>query len=299
MAGINQLESLKVLKAVVECGSFTAASRRLNISAARVSKSIEHLEIELGTVLFNRNTRHMQVTDTGEQCYQRALKLINQWQSLKDELLESQESPKGKLRISAPMTWGLCKLAPLLNAFMQQYPEIQLDVQLSDEHVNVLEDQFDLVLRLTPQLPDSNLLCRKITAYQFVACATPDYLKAHAEPMHPCALQDHACLMYAQSGAARRWTFIDAKKTMEVFLEPFLQSNNSQLLHSALLAGHGIALIPDFIVAQDLAEKRLIPILKNFHSAELNLYSLRPSNRLPSRRLKVLHDYLCEHLARD
>jgi len=296
MTRINQLESLKVLKAVVECGSFTSAAQRLNISAARVSKSIERLEIELGTVLFNRSTRHMQITDSGEHCYNRALKLINQWQYLKEELLESHDSPKGNLRISAPMTWGLQNLAPIADSFMEKFPEIILDIQLNDQHVNVLEEQFDLVLRLTKQLPDSALICRKITSYRYVTCASPSYLKSHGEPQHPRELKNHDCLMYSLPGAARKWQFIERRKPLDIYLEPLLLSNNSKLLHSALLSGRGIALIPDFIIREDLAAKRLIPILQNYETNELNLYSLRPSNRMPPYRLKVFHDYLYQYL---
>ncbi|WP_434340232.1 LysR family transcriptional regulator [Motilimonas cestriensis] len=296
MTKINQLESLKVLKAVVECGSFTVAAQRLNISAARVSKSIERLEIELGTVLFNRSTRHMQITDSGEHCYARAVSLINQWQGLKEELVESHSNPRGKLRISAPMTWGLAKLAPLIDTFMLKYPEIMLDVQLSDEHVNVLEDQFDLVLRLTRQLPDSSLIGRKITDYRLVPCASPDYLNHHGQPQHPTELKDHSCLMYSLVGASRKWQFFDKRKRLDIFLDPSLVSNNSKLLHVALLAGRGVALIPDFIVNEDLAAQRLVPILQDFQTARLNLYSLRPGNHMPSLRLKVLHDYLCQCL---
>lgn len=294
---INQLESLKVLKAVVECGSFTSASLQLNISAARVSKSIERLEIELGTVLFHRSTRHMQLTSSGEHCYAKAINLIHQWQDLKEEVVDYQERPSGKLRISVPMTWGLATLPKLIDDFMLKYPGISLDVQLSDQHVNVLPEQFDLVLRLTNQLSDCNLICRKITSYKLVACASPDYLKIHGEPEHPVDLKKHNCLMYSLPGATRKWQFVEGIKAVDVYLEPLLLSNNSKLLHSALLAGRGIALIPDFIISEDLSQKRLMPILQNFQSTDLNLYSLRPSNRMLSHRLTLLHDYLLQCLS--
>lgn len=296
MTRINQLESLKVLKAVVEGGSFTAAAKRLKISAARVSKSIEHLESELGSVLFNRSTRHMKITDSGERCYTRALNLIEQWQDLKEELVESQQKPKGKLRISAPMTWGVTQLAPIIDSFMLKFPDIILELQLSDEHVNVLGGQFDLVLRLTNQLADSSLICRKITSYRLIPCAAPSYLIEHGEPQHPSELKKHACLMYILPGAARKWQFIEKKKPLDIYLEPKILSNSSQLLYTALISGRGIGLIPDFVISEDLAAKRLIPILEDFQTMELNLYTLRPGNRMPSHRLKVFHDYLIEHL---
>ncbi|WP_415902975.1 LysR substrate-binding domain-containing protein [Neptuniibacter sp. QD29_5] len=296
MSNINQLESLKVLKAVVENGSFTAASKKLNLSTARVSKAIERLESELGTVLFHRSTRHMQITDDGERCYARAINLINQWQDLKEELIESQHSPKGNLRIGVPMTWGLSELAPILDEFILKYPDIRLDVQLNDQHVNVLEEDLDLVLRLTHQLIDSSLICRKLTEYRLIPCASPAYIKDHGEPQHPLELKEHACLMYNLAGNTRKWRFFKGQKPIDVYLEPLLLSNNSELFHSTLLAGRGIALIPEFVVSDDLNSQRLVPILKNFDTLTLNLYSLRPGSRTPSSRLQVFHDFLCKHL---
>ena len=297
MPRINQLESLKVFKAVVECGSFTQAAKRLNISAARVSKSIESLELELGTLLFNRSTRHMLITDSGEQCYNRAIELIHQWQELKEQLLETHQSPVGKLRISAPMTWGLLKLAPILNDFMDQYPDITLDVQLSDTQVNVLEGQYDLVLRITHQLDDSALICRKLTSYSMIACASPAYLKKFSQPLHPNELKNHATLIYAPPGTPRKWQFNEGRKRFEVLLNPLLLANNSKLLHLALLANKGIALVPEFIVSDDIQSGKLIAILQQFSSPNLNVYSLRPSDRTPSHRLKVLQEFLSQRLA--
>jgi len=296
MTKINQLESLKVLKAVVECGSFTAAAARLNVSAARVSKSIEQLECNLDTVLFNRSTRQMQITDSGRHCYNRALEMINQWQDLKEQLVESHQSTAGNIRISAPMSWGLEILAPIIDSFMAKHPEITLDVQLSDQQVNVLEGQFDLVLRLANQLSDSNLICRKITNYQFIACATPSYLTKYGVPTEPRQLQGHACLMFTLPGATRKWQFFKGRKPIDVYVKPHLLSNNSKLLHTALLSGRGIAFIPEFLVAKDLAAAALTPLLEDFSSKDLNLYSLRPSNRMPSHRLKIFHDYLCQKI---
>jgi len=296
MGGINQLESLRVLKAVVETGSFTAAGQRLSLSAARVSKSIERLEAELEVTLFRRSTRHMQITDSGERCYRRALTLLGEWSELQQELADSSASPKGRLRISAPMSWGLSIFSPLLAEFMAAYPEITLDIQLSDQHVNVLEGEYDLVLRLTGQLADSALLCQRITGYRYVACAAPAYLARQGEPTHPAELTEHACLQYRLPGTTPKWTFFDNGKPLSVFIEPRLQSNNSKLFHDALLAGQGIALIPDFFIAEDLTCGRLVPILSDFDTAELNLYSLRPRDQSASGRVRLLLDFLHQHL---
>ena len=299
MTRINQLESIKVFKAVVECGSFSAAAQRLNVSAAWVSKSIERLENQLNTTLFTRSTRHMQITDSGERCYTQGLALLKQWQSLQEDLSTSQESPKGKLRISVPMTWGLSELDRVLATFMNEYPEIQLDIQLSDQHVNVMEEEFDLVLRLTHQLADSALLCKKITSYQHIICAAPHYLNTHGIPNHPKKLVDHQCLMYRLPGTPRKWQFKEGNKALDVFLEPKVESNNSRLLHSMLLENHGIGLMLDFLVNDDISAGRLVPILQAFQPTPIGLYSLRPKDRRTSYRLKLLHDYLCLNLKRD
>ncbi len=212
MSKINQLESLKVLKAVVEGGSFTAAGKRLNLSVARISKSIERLELELNTKLFIRSTRHMQLTDSGERSYRYALKLLEQWRGLSDELAETQSKPKGKIKISVPMSWGLSVFSTILAKFMTKYPLISVDVHMSDLHVNVIEDEFDLVLRLTSKLEDSSLLCKKLKTYKFIACASPDYFEKIKIPVTPEELKNHSCLVYSQQGSKRKWQFMKKQK---------------------------------------------------------------------------------------
>lgn len=312
MTKINQLESLKVLKAVVECGSFTAAAKRLEVSAARVSKAIEQLEINLGAVLFKRSTRYMQVTDSGSRCYQRALVLIGQWQELQQELLDNQSNPLGKIRLNVPMTWGLSVFAPLLSEFMQLYPAIEFDTQLSDQHVNVLEGGYDLVLRLTHQLSDSSLLCQKLSAYQFIVCGTPQYLAEHGVPKEPTDLAQHDCLMYHLPGTAKKWSFLKTAKAVDsqitassvtaasvtvnniqdIYLEPKLVANNSLLIKNALFSGQGIAYMPEFLVADDIAEGKLQAVLTHFNTPVLNLYSLRAKDHILPYRVKLFIDFL-------
>ncbi|MFT5757073.1 MAG: DNA-binding transcriptional LysR family regulator [Alteromonadaceae bacterium] len=296
MPKINQLESLKVLKAVVEAGSFTAAAKRLSLTVARVSKSIEHLELELNSKLFLRSTRHMQLTDSGERSYSHAIKLLEQWRELTDELTESQSKPKGKLKISVPMSWGLCVFSTVLAKFMAKYPQISIDVHMSDQQVNVIEGEYDLVLRLTNKLEDSSLLCKRLKTYKFIACASPEYLEIYGIPLAPQALKSHACLLYSQLGSRQKWQFSKNKKETSVYIEPRLQSNNSTLFREALLAHQGIALIPEFIVSSDIASGRLIPVLTDYTNQALNLYSLRPVDHMIPMRLKMLNEFLYNEL---
>jgi len=296
MLKINQLESLKVLKAVVEGGNFTEAAKRLNLTVARISKSIEHLELELNTKLFIRSTRYMQLTDSGERSYQHAIRLIEQWRELREELRETQSTPTGKLKISIPMSWGLCVFSSLLAKFMAKYPEISVDVHMSDLHVNIVEGEFDLVLRLTNKLEDSSLLCKKLKTYKFIACASPEYLNKHDKPIIPQELEKHSCLFYSQPGSRRKWQFLKDQKEINVYIEPHLQSNNSTLFRDALLAHQGIALIPEFIVSREIASGKLIPILSDYTNQELNLYSLRPVDYMMPMRLKILNEFIYDEL---
>ena len=296
MSKINQLESLRVLKAVVEGKSFTAAAKPLNLTVARVSKSIERLEQELNTKLFVRSTRHMQLTESGERSYQYAINLLEQWQGLRDELSETQAKPTGKISISVPMSWGLCVFSKLLPKFMSQYPKISVDVNMSDEYVNVIEGKHDLVLRLANKLEDSSLLCRKLKSYQFVTCASPEYLAKNGTPAVPSDLKQHTCLVYSQSGSHRKWPFIKDKKAVEVYISASLQSNNSTLFRESLLAHQGIALIPEFIVASDISSGTLVPVLTDYSNLALNLYAIRPADAMQPMRLKLFNEFLHSEL---
>jgi DNA-binding transcriptional LysR family regulator len=297
MPKINQLESLKVLKAVVEEGSFTAAAKRLSLSVARISKSIEHLELELNTKLFVRSTRHMQLTDSGERSYRHAIRLLEQWRELTDELTESQSKLRGKLKISVPMSWGLCVFSAVLAKFMTNYPQISVDVHMNDQHVNVIEGEYDVVLRLTNKLEDSSLLCKKLKTYKFIACASPEYLAKYGAPLVPQELKSHSCLLYSQPGSRQKWQFSKEQKEISVYIEPRLQSNNSTLFREALLAHQGIALIPEFIVSSDITSGQLIPVLTDYSNQELNLYSLRPLDHMIPMRLKMLNEFLYNELS--
>jgi DNA-binding transcriptional LysR family regulator len=292
MAKINQLESLKVLKAVVEGGNFTVAAKRLNLTVARISKSIERLEHEFNTKLFIRSTRYMQLTDTGERSYRHAIKLIEQWRELTDELAEIHSKPRGKLKISVPMSWGLCVFSTLLAKFMVKYPQISVDVDMTDQHVSVIEGKYDLVLRLTNKLEDSSLLCKRIKTYKFVACASPEYLANNSAPLIPEELKSHSCLVYSQLGNRRKWQFIKDKKEINVYIEPHLQSNNSTLFREILLSHQGVALIPDFIVSNEITSGKLIPVLTDYSHQELNLYALRSADHMIPMRLKVFIEFI-------
>ncbi|OUS26947.1 hypothetical protein A9Q99_17190 [Gammaproteobacteria bacterium 45_16_T64] len=292
---INQLESLRVFKTVVEQGNFTSAANQLNVSTAWVSSCISRLESEFGATLFTRNTRNMQITDNGRHCFEKAIILLNQWQELESDLTQSHNSTRGKIRISLPVSWGLSQFGAVLTEFSKLYPDIVLDIHLSDSYVNVLRSEFDLVLRLASKLEDSSLFCQKITDYRRIVCATPEYLALHGEPAHPKDLNRHNCLIYNLPGTPIKWQFIEDNELLDIYLEPRHLSNNSQLLRDALLDSQGITLIPQFIIDEDLKSGRVVAILTEYETMPLNLYSIRPNGQYSTHRLRLLQKVIMSH----
>ncbi len=297
MSKINQLESLRVLKTVIEFGSFTGAAKQLNLSVARVSKSIDRLELELQTKLFVRNTRHMLPTDSGNRCYQYAIKMLEQWESLSDGLSQTQSKPQGNIKISIPMSWGLSVFSAISAQFMVKYPEITVDVNMTDQWVNVIEGEYDLVLRLASKLEDSSLLCKRLKSYKFIACASPEYLIRNSEPSSPLELNNHNCLVFSQLGNNAVWGFSKNNKRSDVRVNAHLKSNNSLLFKDALLSHLGIAYIPDFIVEKEISSGKLTPILTDYVTNELNLYALRPVSQLTPKRLSLFNQFISSALS--
>ena len=297
MSKINQLESLRVLKKVYELGSFTGAAKQLNLSVARVSKSVDRLELELKTKLFVRSTRHLQATDNGTRCYQYGIKMLEQWEQLTDEVTGAQFKSQGNIKVGVPMSWGLSVFSTISAKFMAKYPNITIDVHMTDKYVNVFEGEYDLVLRLASDLEDSTLLCKKLKGYKLVVCATPEYLLKHSELKSPEDLVNHRCLVFSQDGSNTKWVFSKQSKSINIHTNAHLKSNNSLLLKDAMLSHVGIAVVPDFIVGQYIKAGQLIPLLTEYSTKELNLYSLRPANKLLPKRLQLFNQFLLEELS--
>nr|WP_067287277.1 LysR family transcriptional regulator [Marinobacterium profundum] len=294
MATLNQLESLRIFRAIVEAGNFTAAAQRLNCTPAWVSKTVNRLEAELDNTLLQRSTRHIRLTSAGERCYQHAVQLLDGWKALEDDLSQDRQLAAGKVRISMPMSWGLSYFAGMATRFMQQYPDIELDAQLGDEFVSVQEERYDLVLRLASELSDSSLICQRLATYQHIACAAPAYIERHGQPATPTDIARHRCLVFCRGAQISPWRFNDGQV---VYPPTRMQSNNSLLLREALVAGEGIALIPEFLVTEDIKLGRLAPVLREYQSPPLHLYALMV--KMPHRPypLQLFRQFLRQQLA--
>ena len=296
MSSFNLVDGLRIFRTVVDAGSITQGARNLGLSVTWTAKNIERLEAHLGATLLQRTTRRLRLTEAGSTCYELSGRLINDVVELEELIGLSTAAPKGLIRISAPVSFAICEFGPVLAEFKRKYPDVRLDVSLSDRFVDVVEEGFDLALRVTRSLPDSGLLARKLAPVRRIACATPAYLKGRGTPTHPSELQSHNCLVFSLLWQRNTWPFHEDGEPLEIHPPTTFTTNNSLLIREALVAGAGIALIPEPIVRGDLLNGTVVPILSRFEAAPLNLFLVRPSDRRLPRRVLVFIDFLVANL---
>jgi DNA-binding transcriptional LysR family regulator len=296
MSSFNLVEGLRIFRTVVDAGSITQGARRLGLSVTWTAKNIERLEAHLSATLLQRTTRRLRLTEAGSSCYELSGRLINDVVELEELIGLSAVAPKGLIRISAPVSFAVCEFGPVLAAFRKIYPDVQLDVSLSDRFVDVVEEGFDLALRVTHALPDSGLLARKLAPIRRIACATPTYLKLSGTPKHPVELQSHHCLVFSLLWQRNTWPFLEDGKPLEIHPPTTFTTNNSLLIREALVASAGIALIPEPIVREDLLKGAVVPILSQFEAEPLSLFLVRPADRRLPRRVSVFIDFLVANL---
>jgi DNA-binding transcriptional LysR family regulator len=282
---------------VVEAGGFSAAARRLGLSKAAVSKQVAELEAHFGTALLHRTTRRLNATDAGRRYFENCVRLLDELNEVEAEVRNSQAEPSGRLRISAPVNFGNAVLSPVICAVMQRYPKLEVQVELNDRFVDLIEEGFDVALRIRTNLPDSSLIARKLCKITRSVCAAPSYLKRMGMPKTPEELRDHACLIYSLSTSPFDWKFGVGNRTATVRVNGGIQSNNGQFLMSFLHAGLGIALLPDFTVGDDIRAGRLKRILETYPVEPHDLYVVYPANRHQSPKLRAFMDVATQHLS--
>ncbi|MEM7226823.1 MAG: LysR family transcriptional regulator [Pseudomonadota bacterium] len=290
------LEAVRFFTEVAERESFSGAARALGTSKSAVSKQVGRLEEELGARLLNRTTRRVSLTEAGQAFYQGALDALAAAEAARGVVTHLSEAPRGRLRISAPVSFSLKHLSPLLADFMARYPEIALELTLNDRRVDLVEEGFDLAIRIGV-LDDSSLIARKLAPVEMLLCAAPAYLKRRGMPAGPKALADHDCLIYTYGSSPGHWRFEGPGGASAVKVTGRLEVNNGDLLRSAALAGAGIVLLPDFIVGADVASGALQRVLGEWTCpSQSAVYALYPSSRQLSPKVRVCIDYLAERL---
>jgi DNA-binding transcriptional LysR family regulator len=294
---MEKLDSGRMFVAVMETGSFVAAAQRLGTSHGQASKLITRLEHELGVQLFKRSTRALSPTDVGMAYYERLKVLLDEYDSLNDSVLNASESPSGKLRISAPVTFGTTQLTPHLIAFAQQFPTIELDVSFSDRQVNIVDEGYDLALRIG-SLPDSSLIARKLCDIRVITVASPGYLRRKGIPEKWQHLSDHDCIIDTNFRDAFRWPFLDNNKTVQEFpVSARLKFSNAEVCLQAACAGLGITRLPTFVVGERLRCKDVVPVLASCEVPPLGLFALYPPAKHLARKSRAFIDFLLEALA--
>src|ERR1700744_4432090 len=248
MAKLPDFEALAIFAKVVELRSFAAASAELALSKATVSKAISRLEGRLGARLFNRTSRRIALTDAGQKLSERAARLLADGEALENEALSQAVAPRGLVRLAVPMTFGVNVVAPILPEFLETYPEVSIDLHLSDATVDLIGEGFDAGLRIA-RLPDSSLIARRLCAMPRYTVAAPSYLKRHGRPTHPMQLAEHRCFGYAYLSKPNVWHYTKAAgEAGSVRPGGALRANNGEAVMPALIAGLGIADLPEFIV---------------------------------------------------
>lgn len=294
---MDRLTAMRTFRTVVEVGGFSAAARKLGLSKAAVSKQVAELEAHFGTALLHRTTRRLNATDAGRRYFENCIRLLDELSEVEAEVRNSQAEPSGRLRISAPINFGNAVLGPVICAIAQHYPRLEIQVELSDRFVDLIEEGFDVALRIRTNLPDSSLIARRLCKITRSVCAAPSYLKRAGTPKTPEDLKNHACLIYTLSTSPFDWKFSSGTKNVTVRVNGGIQSNNGQFLVSFLHAGMGIAFLPDFTVGEDIRTGRLKRVLENYPAEPHDLYLVYPANRHQSPKLRAFMDMAAEHLS--
>jgi DNA-binding transcriptional LysR family regulator len=294
---MDRLSAMRTFRTVVESGGFSAAARRLGLSKAAVSKQVAELEGHFGTALLHRTTRRVNATDAGRRYFENCVRLLDELSAVEAEVRNAQAEPSGRLRVSAPINFGNAVLGPVICAIAQRYPKLEIQVELNDRFVDLIEEGFDVALRIRTNLPDSSLIARRIDSITRSVCAAPSYLKRMGMPKTPEELKNHTCLIYTLSTSPYDWKFSSGSKSVSVRVNGGIQSNNGQFLTSFLNAGMGIALLPDFVVGEDIRAGRLKRILENYQTEPHDLYLVYPANRHQSPKLRAFMDMAAQHLA--
>jgi DNA-binding transcriptional LysR family regulator len=291
---MDKFEQMRAFSQVVVSGGFAAAARQMGQSRSTVNKLVIALENDLGVQLLHRSTRVVAPTETGLAFYERCIEILSSLEDAERSVTQLQVEPKGRLRINAPMTFGTLHLAEPIADFVAQYPEIQVELTLSDRFVDPIEEGFDVTIRIAEPQPTSSLLVQPLAPAERVLCASPTYLEKHGIPTHPMELRSHSCLHYGQIAMEHRWTLIGVDGEYTAIVQGVLCSNNGEVLRDAAIRGLGITLLPRFIVEPALQQGILQIVLPNYHPSELSIEVLYPVNRHLSTKIRLLVDFLRE-----
>lgn len=293
---MDRFLEMQTFVGVVDAGSFVKAADTLNLSKAAVSRYVVDLEIRLGVRLLHRTTRRLSLTEEGQVFHARCKALLAGLEEAEAEITSRSDLVSGLLRLSVPVTFGVLHLAPLWGLFKAQHPKLRLDITLSDRVVDLVEDGYDMAVRIG-RLESSTLVSRQLSSTRLVLCASPGYLAAHGTPEHPAELADHAVIAYSYWSGRDEWSFDGPQGEQRVSTQPCIRTNSGDTCRAAALAHQGVILQPAFLVGPDLAAGTLVELMPQYRAGELGIYAVYPTRQHLSAKVRRLIDFLVAQLA--
>ncbi|NOR62538.1 MAG: LysR family transcriptional regulator [Rhodobacteraceae bacterium] len=292
---MGQMEDMETFVRIVEAGSISRAATQMGVVKSAVSRRLNDLETRLGVQLLARTTRTSSLTEAGQRYFSRAQNLLIEMAEINAEAAQTSTSLTGTIKLSAPLSFGLSHLSPIISDFAKSHPELSIHMDFNDRQVDLVDEGYDLAIRIA-NLKDSSLKARKLIDISLVLCASPDYVHRHGAPLTPADLKQHDILHYANTGPDS-WQFTTPKggKT-SLTLPAKMRSNNGDFLCQAAIDGHGIILSPSFIVWEALRQKKLVPLMCNYRPAPITAYAVYPATRHLPARFRLLIDTVVAQL---
>ena len=290
---MGQLEDMAMFVRIVEAGSITKAAEQLNIAKSAVSRRLKELETRLGSQLISRTTRQSNLTQAGEQYYQKVHHILSEVDALNEETSGTPTRIEGTLKMTAPLSFGLMHLNDVIDEYANQHPELKFELDFSDRHTDLIEEGFELAIRIR-ELQDSSYQAKRLALIRYALCASPEYLERMGTPKTFDDLSEHEFLQYGMSKSSTIELIDEQGKKHQVAVIGKIKANNGDFLREMAVKGHGIAFLPTFITYQALISGELVPILQQYQLPTLNAYAVYPKNRFLSQRCRYLIDFIAE-----
>jgi DNA-binding transcriptional LysR family regulator len=288
---MNKFLEMKTFVAVVDGGSFVQAADALDMSKPAVSRHVAELEQRLGVRLLQRTTRKLSLTEEGRLFYGRSKSVLADVDVAEEEITAKSISVKGLIKINVPVSFGLLELASRWPDFMTKYPDVELDITLADRTVDLVEEGYDMAVRIA-RLPNSSLISRRLASTRLLLCASPGYIKKHGKPKHPAELPEHPILAYSLLATGDQWSFDGPDGSVSVTVKPVMWTNSGDTCITVARNGKGLVLQPSFMVSADLQSGALVELMPRYRSVEFGIFAVYPTRQYVSPKVRAMIDFL-------
>lgn len=292
---MDRLSAMRIFVRVAELSSFSAVAQQMGVARSIVTRQVAALEQHLGVKLMARSTRRLTLTSAGAAYLEKCRVILNLVDAAETGIAEQRQTARGQIRISLPLSYGLKRVLPRLLDFARAHPEVSLDMDYTDRRVNLIEEGFDLAIRITTQ-PGPTEVARKMGSIKMQTLASPEYLARYGKPQHPAELAQHECLAYNSPGATSSWSYHVDGQWKNFSAPSRISAGNGEALTEAAAQGLGITVQPDFVAEPYLAAGRVVQLLEAYELPQLGLYAILPGNRQVPHRVRVLMDFLAAQL---